>query len=271
MFTTVRTAAGPGLKLAYDVEGSGPPVLLIMGLGVNRAGWELQVSDWQQVGTCIRFDNRGSGESDTPPGPYGTAQMADDAVALLDTLGVGRAHVVGISMGGMIAQRLALRNPERVRSLTLLATHGGGLAAAPPPTTIARFLALQTARTPEARFHHVSRLLYSPRFLAEHRDQLRTRMMTGALRDPQSTRGFRAQVAAVSGHRTGRELGLLHAIPTLLMHGTADVCVRPLNLRLLERWMPWAQTSVLQGVGHGLNVEAADTVNTTVRRFWAAL
>ncbi len=262
-------ASLPNLRLGYDVAGSGPPALLIMGLAVNRGGWELQVERWRQTHTCITFDNRGIGESDTPPGRYSTDQMADDAAALLQLLGVDRAEVVGISMGGMIAQKLALRAPKRVRSLTLLATHGGGLASTPPAATVAHYVAMQAARSPDARFKHFAKLLFSDRFLEDNHPTLRHRMMTGPLKDPQSMRGFRGQFAAVSGHRTGRALRALAGTPTLLMHGTADACVRPLNVRLLKSWMPWAHTSVLDRVGHGINVEAADAVNDTVSRFWA--
>src|SRR5260221_4562662 len=118
------TVTDDGTKIAYSAWGrrDGSPVLLIQGLGVDHRGWALQRGAFGRHHRCIAIDNRGTGLSDAPPGPYDLARMAEDALAVLDAEGIERAHVVGASMGGVIAQILGVLHPDRVRSLTLACT-----------------------------------------------------------------------------------------------------------------------------------------------------
>src|SRR5437763_308022 len=111
------------IDLYYDEQGSGDPLLLVMGLAADSAAWMFQVPDFARHHRTIVFDNRGVGRSAKPPGPYTIHEMADDTAGLLDALGIKRAHVVGVSMGGMIAQELALRHPGLVRGLVLACTY----------------------------------------------------------------------------------------------------------------------------------------------------
>src|SRR5262249_19701978 len=111
-----------GVSLYYEVHGEGEPILCVMGLGGNIHFWEFQIAAFAARHRTVAFDNRGAGRSDKPKGPYSIPLLADDAMAVLDAAGVKRAHVVGISMGGMIAQDVVLRYPERVQSLTLACT-----------------------------------------------------------------------------------------------------------------------------------------------------
>ena len=119
------TAKINGINIYYEVHGAGDPLLLIMGLGANATAWEAQIPALNREYKVIAFDNRGSGRSDKPTVMYSMRQMADDAVLLLDQLGVAAAHVFGMSMGGMIAQELTLQHPARVKSLVLGATMAG--------------------------------------------------------------------------------------------------------------------------------------------------
>ena len=121
------------VHIGWESEGDGPPLLLIHGLGYTRDGWGPVPGLLAERFRVIRFDNRGIGESDVPEGPYTAAEMAADALQVLDEAGVERAHVVGTSLGGMVAQELALAAPERVGKLVLACTTGGGPDAFPLP------------------------------------------------------------------------------------------------------------------------------------------
>ena len=114
------TISTNGIQLYYEERGTGDPVLLIMGITAPGSVWELHAKFWQEQFRCILPDNRGVGLTDKPAGPYSSAMMADDFVGLLDALGLARVRVVGCSMGSIIAQQLALRHPQRVRSLVLM-------------------------------------------------------------------------------------------------------------------------------------------------------
>jgi pimeloyl-ACP methyl ester carboxylesterase len=123
---------GP-VVLAYDVRGRGSPLVMIQGMGVGRWGWEPVAARLARRFQVITIDNRGIGASDTPPGHYSTRMMADDVLAVLDAAGIQRASLIGTSLGGMIAQELALAHPERVDKLVLVATIPGGLRSRPMP------------------------------------------------------------------------------------------------------------------------------------------
>ena len=111
-----------GININYEVRGQGEPLILIMGLGADGSVWDLHAQAYEQHFRCILMDNRGAGFSDKPEGPYTTEMMADDTAGLLDALGIETARVAGISMGGAIAQNLALRYPQKVRSMVLVST-----------------------------------------------------------------------------------------------------------------------------------------------------
>src|SRR5512143_3933191 len=112
-----------GVGISYDVSGSGDPLVMIMGLGGNRSTWRFQVPVFEKYYRVITFDNRGVGDSDKPKGPYSIRQMADDALGLMDHLGIARSHILGASLGGTIAQELAINYPDRVSKLILACTY----------------------------------------------------------------------------------------------------------------------------------------------------
>jgi len=136
------------VRIAWERRGEGEPLLLIHGLGYARWGWEPVVEPLARSFEVILFDNRGIGESDAPPGPYTAAELAADAAQVLDEAGVQRAHVLGTSLGGMVAQELALAAPERVERLVLACTTAGGQESFPMPEQSVRLLeARATLRT----------------------------------------------------------------------------------------------------------------------------
>jgi pimeloyl-ACP methyl ester carboxylesterase len=147
---TMPTVDRGDCRLWWDAEGNGDPLLLIMGLGYPSAMWYRLLPTLTARWRTIRFDNRGTGETGVPPGPYTIESMADDAIAVLDAAGVTTAHVLGASMGGFIAQHLVIQHPDRVRSLVLACTGPAGAEMAPPEPEALAMAAARSTMTPEA-------------------------------------------------------------------------------------------------------------------------
>jgi pimeloyl-ACP methyl ester carboxylesterase len=260
----VTLALNDGVRLAYDVQGAGEPVLLVQGLGYGRAGWgparELLAQDFQ----VVSYDSRGFGESDIPPGPYSTAELAGDAVAVLDAAGLESAHVVGISLGGMVAQELALAHPQRVRKLVLCSTTPGGPDAFPMPAQTVALMAQAAQLAPEVALHRfvVNALSSSaPESLVdeivEHRNA-----------NPPDPAGWLALAGAGATHDAHARIGGIGA-PTLVVHGTEDNVVDPGNARLLAETIPGARLELVHGSGHLPPWERAREFATLVKDFLA--
>jgi len=263
------------LELFYDTVGAGPPVLLIMGFGVRGMAWRRQIPALAAHHQVVWFDNRGVGETRAAPGSADLparsltfARFADDAVGLLDHLGIERAHVVGISMGGMIAQHLALRHPDRLLSLTLMATHAGGRGAVLPPRAgLRRFLGAHLRR--QGRTRAVMELLLTPEYLAQAdhaavaadlREELCQRSLAGRL----------GQLRAVFRHDTRAELERLGHVPTLVVQPAADVLIHPRHSAVLAAGIPGARLVTLPA-GHGLLREDPEAVNAALLGHFAAV
>ena len=234
--------------LHFESMGEGPAVLLVMGLGLPGDAWWRTVPVLARSCRVVTFDNRGSGRSDPPDGPLTIAGMAADAVAVLDAAGIACAHVYGISMGGMIAQELALGFPERVASLVLGATSAGGALATPPDAETLAFL-VRRASLPddEGRWASVP-YVYSER----------TRHLGGVRIGEDFARrrswvfhagGYRAQLVAATGHDTAARVAAITA-PTLVLHGTEDRMVPPANGRALAAAIPGARLLELADAAH---------------------
>lgn len=241
-------ATNEDIRLHFESTGSGTAVLLVMGLGLPAAAWWRTVPILGRALQVIAFDNRGSGRSDRPPGPYSLADMAADAVAVLDAAGVEHAHVYGVSMGGMIAQEIALRHPDRVRALVLGATSAGGAAATPPDADTIAFLQRRPAMpAEEGRWASVP-YVYSARTLREagHRisEDLARRQLS-----PFHADGYRAQLAAAVAHDADSRLSGI-AAPTLVVHGIEDRMVPPDNGRALAAAIPGAELRLLDDAAH---------------------
>src|SRR6266511_1566785 len=145
----MSTTVLEGVRLAYSVQGAGEPMLMIQGLGYGRGGWGPAPGMLARRFQVVTLDNRGFGDSDAPPGPYTTAQLAEDALAVLDAVEIETAHVVGISLGGMVAQELVLARPERVRRLVLCSTTPGGAESFPMPEQTVALMGRQPHLEPE--------------------------------------------------------------------------------------------------------------------------
>ena len=242
------TARRDDVELYWESTGAGAPVLLVMGLGMTATGWWRTVPVLAERLRVIAFDNRGVGRSGRPPGPYSVADMADDCVAVLDAAGERRAHVYGLSLGGMIAQELALRHPERVARLVLGATTpGGSHAVAPDPATVAFFHRRALMPAEEAVWASVP-YNYGRRTREHHGERIAADIVQ-RLRFPIEPEPYRAQLAAGLGHDAFDRLGAI-GVPTLVVHGEADRMVAPGNAPLLAGRIPGAQLRLWPGAGH---------------------
>jgi pimeloyl-ACP methyl ester carboxylesterase len=271
---------GP-IELYYEEHGSGDPLLLIMGLAADSQAWMFQVPDFAGRYRTIAFDNRGVGRSSKPPGPYTIHEMADDAAGLLDALDIRRAHVVGVSMGGMIAQELALRHPERVRGLVLGCTFPEPDAEVEQQRqfSVTRFGGSVTgtgemqidlaALDPLSFFQHLLPRVFTEGFIQRELPRL-MQLFGGALQYGFSLEAILGQVAAVMGHRTTDRLHQITA-PTLVITGDADLLVPPANSDLLARHIPGARLVKVPGGSHGFNFETPEVFNRAVLDFLGAV
>src|SRR5581483_10859690 len=201
-------------RLYWEARGRGAPVLLVHGLGLSGGAWWRTVDALAPAMRVITFDHRGIGRSQSLTYAYTTEAMADDAVSILDDLGIDRVHLYGFSLGGMVAQQIALRHPARVRSLVLGATHSGGRRAAVPDPDVVAFIRRRgTMPAEEAAWASVP-YNYGPRCRSEHVDRIADDIAR-RLRNPFNERAYRAQLLAASLHNCFGRLERI-AAPTLI-------------------------------------------------------
>lgn len=256
-------------RIAYDTAGEdGTPVLLIMGFAVRGLAWRRQVPLLAERHQVIWYDNRGVGETEVRLRPMTMKRLAADAIGLLDHLGHETAHVVGISMGGMIAQHVALGNRSRLRSLSLIATHSGGLGAFMPTRIGAKLFLRANGRKDPARA--TMELLMSPEHLAScDIDELYNDLRI-EFGENMSRRGRLAQASAMLRHNTKRRLHQLSGLPTLVMQPAADRLIRSEHSARLARAIPGAKLVTVPTVGHGLLRETPELVAQALAEHFAA-
>jgi 3-oxoadipate enol-lactonase len=251
--------------LHWESAGTGDPVLMIMGLGLSGGAWWRTVPVLSRSLRVITFDNRGVGRSSARFPSYTIEAMADDAVSVLDAAGVDRAHVYGFSLGGMVAQQLALRQPGRVRSLVLGATHAGGpRAVRPDPDVIAFFRRRARMRAQEAARASVP-FNYGPRCRREHKDRI-AEDIARRLAHPFPEAAYRAQMFAAALHNCHRRLRRIEA-PALVVHGRHDRVVPVANAEILAERIPGAKLRILADAGHLYPTEQPE-VDEDIARFF---
>jgi pimeloyl-ACP methyl ester carboxylesterase len=236
-------------ELHYERGGSGEPLLMIQGMSGTHVAWgEPFLAPLRESFDVIAFDNRGIGLSGPVEGPFTIAEMAEDAAGVLDRLELESAHVVGISMGGMIAQDLALAHPERLRSLTLGCTYCGGLGARLMPRENVEILAagmMSGDRDKAIRASYEVNL--SPAFRADESRYAAFHEMATSV--PAAKQTIELQAQAIFGHDTSGRLGEI-TTPTLIVHGTDDGVLPYPNGELIASLMPAARLETLEDVGH---------------------
>ncbi len=257
--------------LADDVElwvehrGQGPDVLLIAGLGDPAEAWQPQLDGLADRYRLTAFDNRGAGRTPLTERPLSAESMADDAGALLRALEVPSAHVAGFSMGSAIAQELALRHRDLVRSLVLVSTYVRPDALFRSQLTFWRWLP-EVAPSERAFYEAFFTWVYTPR---AHADDSVGQIVEEALAFPhqQSVEAFQAQVDVCLGHDTADRLSQI-AAPTLVLSGELDVILPPRFGRDVAQAIPGARFEVLQGEAHQPFQEVPDEFNARVDAFW---
>jgi pimeloyl-ACP methyl ester carboxylesterase len=257
-----------GINLYYEIHGHGPNLTMIEGTGYDLWMWYRQLPEFSAHFRVLVYDNRGVGRSDKPPGPYSHAQNAADLAGLLDHLGWDRTHVLGISMGGFIAQEFALAHRDRVDRLVLVATGFGGPNMVPVPPEAVLALTPDPTLSPEEKIRQAMPVAFGdrdwPRGHVEEFDQI----VGWRLQYPPTPESSMAQIMAGLTFNVEARLGEIQA-PTLVVAGTEDRVVPPENARLLAERIPHARLDVIEGAGHLVLIEASDRFNRDVIAFLA--
>jgi pimeloyl-ACP methyl ester carboxylesterase len=256
------------VDIHYDVVGKGTPVLLIMGLGTRGDSWAPLAEALASAGyMAIHFDNRDVGwSSQMAADTYEIRDMAADAVGLLDHLGVEQAHLVGISMGGMIAQEMLVHHGPRARRAVLIATMPGGPNAVPaPPHVLAPIF--QPAEDRVAALRTVFAAMTGPGFAAANASLIDA-LLESALKKPTSPLAVGRQLAAILRWSSWDGLPRV-TTPTLVLHGDADPLIPPANGELIAQRIPGARLRLLPGVGHLVPTEAPRETLAAIREFLA--
>lgn len=254
-----------GLKLAAYEAGEGEPILLVAGWGrraANLAPLAAQLAEHRRV---ITLDNRGVGCSERPAEGFELADLAADCVAVLDAFGIERAHVFGHSMGGMIAQLLALDHPDRVDRVVLCSTDCGGREAVPPPADVIEALAPRPEERAEEFFYRMFRIVVSDTFEQRDPDAFRRMVETALLKKP-SMQIIGAQLQAIQQSRRANRLPSLRA-PTLVVHGDEDRLLLPKNAEILAERIPGAQLQWLAKTGHMPAFERPEELGRLITTF----
>ncbi|HVA88421.1 MAG TPA: alpha/beta fold hydrolase [Chloroflexota bacterium] len=255
-----------GVMINYEVHGEGEPLLLINGLADDLSSWAYQLEDFKQHYKVIMFDNRGVGESGKPAGPYTTAQMAADARVLLDSLGIAAAHVLGVSMGGMIAQEFALAYPERVKKLLLCCT------CSEPSAANTRLYQVWQETAPVLGLPQMMKEVllwcFTPEFFQEHPETAREteEALTGIA---QPVAAYLSQLHSIQVHNATARLGRITA-PTLVLGAPQDLIFPPSQSRRIHAGIPSSQLVFTEHGGHAFLWEVADEFNRAVLDFLAS-
>lgn len=257
------------ITMAYDLEGTGEPLVLIAGLGYDRWVWHRLVPGLANHFQVLTYDNRDVGGSDVPPGPYSAQLLADDLAGLLAALGITKTAVMGHSMGGYVAQAFALAYPKKLTRLILASTNFGGPHHI-PVTPEALAILMDTSSDPATRARNGLAVSCAPGFPEREAAFVETWLAHRATY-PISPAGYQAQLGVGLGLMS-EEACFEHKLPqvtapTLVLTGEQDRVVPPGNAALLAAKLPNSQTAVITNAGHLFIFEQVDTAVTLIRQF----
>lgn len=251
-----------GVNICYDSVGEGFPLIGITGKDSSMDWWHPEAKQaFSEKNRFVMLDNRGSGRSDAPTEPYGIADMAKDVVGLMDALGIEKAHLFGQSMGGMIAQEIAIEYPDRVAKLVLCGTTCG-VARAVPSFRMIRFL-LQ--RTTSFSAQNTLEMLFTKSYMRRHPDRIAA-LVERMEQAPPNPVSVQLHQRASRNFDSFDRLGRIKA-PTLIIHGKDDWVFRAKHAELLHRRIAGSKLVLLPGAGHGVFAQERDAVLAEIRHF----
>ena len=257
------------IDVYYEIHGphDAPPLVLIGGWASYRWIWFRQVPTFMKKYKTIVFDNRGAGKSSKPDYPYTMEMMAADTVGLLDALNIESAHFLGISMGGLVGQQIALSYPKKVRSLILVSTHFGGPNHIPiPDDVVALLVALPTETISYEQAREMRyRATFSPEFIQENKELMR-QIDEWVMKHPAPLFAQVNQSSATAGFDSESELKNIIA-PTLILHGANDFTILPKNSELLAERIPNSKLQFIEGAAHFVIIEKYQEFNDAVMSF----
>jgi len=256
-----------GINIHYEIHGTGEPVVLIGGLGADTFLWFRQTPELSKQFQVIVFDNRGAGESDKPEEPYTVKMFADDTAGLLKALGIARAHIIGASLGGLIAQEFALTYPQMVNRLVLASTGFGGPHMVKPSffDLIPMMLTMRRSGDPAEDIRRSFTLFTSQAWCAQHGDLVK-QYVDWRVAHPQPPDAYKRQNAAVKTFDAEDRIGQIKA-PVLIIHGEKDRVVPVKNAHLLKSKLPQAALVIIPEAGHAAPIQCAEQFNATVTQF----
>lgn len=254
------------INIYYETYGTGSPLILIMGLRRNLTWWYRQIPELSRHYRVVAFDNRGAGRSDKPVMEYSISLFADDTAGLMDVLGIQKAHILGISMGGYIAQELALRHPDKVRSLLLGCTSCGGSRAVLMSQERTKKFTANDGLTPTEILRKDMDIYFSDGFIANHPDEVKE-FIEISLQYYQPADAFLRQFAACLKHDTADRLGGIR-VPVFIATGDDDPLVPSANSLILKELLPGAELCVFPGCRHCFFIEESEIFNRKAIEFF---
>jgi pimeloyl-ACP methyl ester carboxylesterase len=253
-----------GQRVYYEVAGDGDPLLMVMGLGADHLAWALQVGPLSEHFKVVTFDNRDCGQSSYADGPYEITDLAADTIALADHLELDSFHLMGASMGGAVAQEIALGWPDRVRTLTLAITYAGAGAYG---RKLGRMMAADVHRRSwEEQIDQMMLLCFSEDLYEQTERITFIRQQTLANPYPQKPEGFARQAEASGRHEARERLPSLD-LPVHVIGAERDILVPVWKSRELAELIPGAELTIIEGATHGVNLENAEEFNAAVLEF----
>lgn len=254
-----------GIEVYYEIEGEGSPLVLIQGLGYSSKFWFKQVPELKERFRLVSFDNRDVGRSEIVDQPYEIQDMARDCEELIDTLDLGEVNLLGLSMGGYIAQRVALDIPDSIKKLVLVSTHGGDPEYLEETADLWEEILDVEGLSLEEVYRKGFKYSLSEDFF-EGREDLVEELIAMRMENPQPPEAFQRQFQAASNFSLGDGAGDIEA-PTLVVSGENDRVVPPKFAKRLNRLIPSSRLEMVADAAHLLHIEQPAKLNSSVKEF----